>query len=104
MSGGPTSARTTASTPRRRHTSVLALYRRTISSRSPWVFKLLVDPTRAKLLRLADAHVRMLLDPTREHMTHEPAPEHGPEHVAPGIRIEPARASAQRSGRSGAKA
>lgn len=51
--------------------------------------------------RLADAHVRMLLDLTREHITHEPTPNEHPanhsghvEHVGPA---RPARAAAATS-------
>jgi len=57
--------------------------------------------------RLADAHVRMLLDLTREHMIHEQAPDHSAQ-VEPLERLRGAdakRSGAKRSGakRSGAK-
>lgn len=44
--------------------------------------------------RLADAHVRMLLDLTREHMTHEPAMGNGSEHAAEAGLVRPARRAA----------
>ncbi|GAA2479565.1 hypothetical protein GCM10009858_16420 [Terrabacter carboxydivorans] len=44
--------------------------------------------------RLADAHVRMLLDLTREHMTHDPAVGNGSEQAAEVGRVQPARRAA----------
>ncbi|GAA2742403.1 metalloregulator ArsR/SmtB family transcription factor [Terrabacter aerolatus] len=55
--------------------------------------------------RLADAHVRMLLDLTREHLTHEPDAGNGAEHVAAVRPIESTRrAGGRRPVRSGAEA